>query len=120
MDHTIAHLIEFKNNAILTYTIESQSHQVQVEKQNFGKDESLQQNIEKNQLHDFFSRLSVIIKGFNKVLLFGPTSAKTELFNFLKKDHHFEKIEIEVKNTDKLTENQLSAFVKEHFEAIEQ
>jgi hypothetical protein len=45
MDHSIAHLIELKNNAILTYTIESKTFQN--EKQNFGKDESLQQNKEK-------------------------------------------------------------------------
>jgi hypothetical protein len=64
--------------------------------------------------------LSLIIKDFDEVVLFGPTSAKTELFNLLRKDRNFGKIKIEVKNADKLTENQLSAFVKEHFETIEQ
>jgi hypothetical protein len=114
MDHSIAHFIEFKNNKIESYDIESQPDLE--EKQNIGKDESLQQNIKKNQLLEYFKKLSFIIKDFKNVLLFGPTDAKTELFNFLKKDRHFEGIKIEIKNADKLTENQMHAFVKEHFE----
>jgi len=44
MDHTIAHIIEIKNNTIKSNTIESLSFQG--EKQNFGKDESLKHNTE--------------------------------------------------------------------------
>ena len=50
-----------------------------------------------------------------KYCFFGPTNAKTELLNMLRTDHHFDKIDIEVKNTDKMTENQEHAFVKEYF-----
>ena len=48
-------------------------------------------------------------------MLFGPTDAKTELFNLLKADHHFDKINIETKHADKMTENQQHAFVREYF-----
>ena len=48
-------------------------------------------------------------------MLFGPTNAKTELLNLLKADHHFDKINIETKQADKMTENQQHAFVREYF-----
>lgn len=56
-----------------------------------------------------------MVKNYKEVLLFGPTDAKTELFNTLKSDHHFDKVKIDVKQSDKLTENQQHAFVQEHF-----
>jgi len=49
------------------------------------------------------------------VLLFGPTTAKNELANLLKDDHLFEKIKVEVRQADRMTENQEHAFVKDHF-----
>jgi len=36
----------------------------------------------------------------------------------LKTDHHFDKIKIEVKSTDKMTEMEQHAFVKDHFANI--
>jgi hypothetical protein len=42
-------------------------------------------------------------------------SAKTELLNLLKADHLFEKIKIETKDADKMTQNEQHAFVREHF-----
>ncbi|MBK8348850.1 MAG: hypothetical protein IPL08_15010 [Saprospiraceae bacterium] len=49
------------------------------------------------------------------VLLFGPTDAKAELLHLIQADHHFDKIKFEVKSTDKMTENQENAFVKDYF-----
>lgn len=114
MDHSTAHIIELKNDAIKSKIIESVS--LQGEKQNFGKDESLKHNTEQDQLSDYFKRLSNVIKGYSEVLLFGPTNAKTELYNLLKKDDHFKDIKIDIETTDNITENQIHAFVKEHFE----
>ena len=116
MDHTIAHIIEIKNNTIKSNTMESLS--LQDEKQNFGKDESLKHNTEQDQLSEFYKRLSAVIKGYSEVILFGPTNAKTELYNLLKEDSHFNNIKFEIETTDNLTENQMHAFVKEHFEKV--
>ena len=113
MDHTTAHIIEINNNAITSNSIYSLS--LQGEKQNFGKDESLKHNIEQDQLSDFFKRVSAVIQDYSEVVIFGPTHAKTELYNILKKDSHFNNIQIDIETTDKLTENQMHAFVKEHF-----
>lgn len=114
MDHTTARIMELKNNSIKSNTIESLSEKGK--KQTFGHDETLEQNTEQAQLADYFTRLSDVIEGYSEVLLFGPTNAKTELYNSLKKDRHFNKIKIDVDTTDNLTENQMDAFVKQHFE----
>jgi len=116
MDHTMAHIIELKNNSITSSTIESQSPQGG--KQNFGKDETLKQNTEQDQLSEFFKRLSTVIMDYPEVVLFGPTNAKTELYNLLKEDSGFNSIKIEIETTDNLTENQIQAYVKEHFEKV--
>ena len=116
MDHSIAHIIELKNNSISSKTIASDSSQG--EKENIGKDESLRQNTEQDQLSEFFKKLSTVIIDYQEVLLFGPTNAKTELHNLLKEDSHFKSIKIEVETTDNLTENQIQAYVKEHFEKV--
>ena len=117
MDHSTAHIIELKNNSITSNTIESLS--LQGEKQNFGEDESLKHNTEQDQLSEYFKRLSTVIKGYPEVILFGPTNAKTELQNLLKEDSHFNDIKIDIETTDNLTENQMHAFVKEHFEKVD-
>lgn len=114
LDHTKALIIEEKNNALTSYSVESISKQI--DKQNFGMDESQKQNSEHNQLSDFYKRLTEILKGYSEVLLFGPTNAKTELHNLLKTDRHFDNVTIDVETTDNLTENQMREFVKEHFE----
>jgi hypothetical protein len=49
------------------------------------------------------------------VILFGPTDAKVELLNILRQDHHFANIKIETQQTDKMTEFQQHAFIKEYF-----
>ena len=114
MDHSVAHLMELKNNTIVTSTVESQSTLMN-EANYLHKDEGLLHNIEHYQRSDYFKRLSSVIKDFDEVILFGPTDAKSELHNLLKDDHHFDKIRIEVKPADKMTENQQQAYVKKYF-----
>jgi len=116
MDHTIAHIIGLNNYSITSYTIES--HSIQGEKQNFGKDESLKHNTEQDQLSEFFKKLSTVIKDYSEVILFGPTNAKTEFYNILKEDSHFNNIKIDIETTDNLTENQMHSYVKEYFEKV--
>jgi stalled ribosome rescue protein Dom34 len=113
MDHSIAYLIDTTNDPFSLSTIESMANQE--EKQNFGKDESLKHSKEKKHLIDYFNELGNRIKNYKNVLLFGPTDAKTELFNMLKDNRQFEEIKIEIKTSGKLTENQIHAFVRKHF-----
>ena len=115
MDHSIAYLMELTNDTIVTNTIESLPKLQAKEEDLYYKDESHMLNKEQNQLSAYYKKLSDVILDYEEVILFGPTEAKNELFNFLKDNHLFDKIKIEIKTTDKMTENQRHAFVKEYF-----
>jgi hypothetical protein len=114
MDHSNAHLMEFTTDPIETKTLESKfTHQAK--EQSLGKSENLMHNKEQHQQGEYYKDLGKIILNYENVLLFGPTDAKTELFNILRADHRFDKIKFEIKQADKMTENQQHAFVKDHF-----
>ncbi len=114
MDHSNAHLMEFTIDPIETNTIASKfTHQEK--EQSLGKSENLMQNKEQHQQSDYYKKLGEAIKDYEHVVLFGPTDAKVELLNVLRTDHRFEKIKIEVKQADKMTDNQQHAFVREYF-----
>ena len=117
MDHSSAHLMEFTADPIETKTIESK-FTPQVKLESLNRSERVMHNKEQHQQSEYYKELGEIIKNYEGVLLFGPTEAKVELFNTLKADHRFEKIKIEIKQTDKMTENQEHAFVREHFSKI--
>ncbi len=113
MDHSSAHLMEF-TDTIETKTIDSKfTHEAK--EQSLDKSENLMHNKEQHQQSEYYKKLGEIIKNYEDVILFGPTDAKVELFNILRADHLFAKIKIEVKQTDKMTEHQQHAFVRDHF-----
>jgi hypothetical protein len=114
MDHATAHLIEFTTDPTETHTIESAFTHGEKE-ESLNKSEQLMHNKQQHQQAEYYKKLGEVIRNYDQVLLFGPTSAKTELLNMLRADHLFEKTKIETKATDKLTENQQHAFVREHF-----
>jgi len=114
MDHASANLIEFTTDPIETKTLESKfTHQEK--EHSLSKGENLMHNKEQHLTAEYYKKLGEEILKYQFVLLFGPTDAKVELFNILKNDHNFSKIKIEVVKTDKMTDNQQHAFVKEHF-----
>jgi hypothetical protein len=114
MDHSSAHLMEFSIDSIETKTVESKfTHEAK--ENSLNKSEQLMHNKEQHQQAEYYRKLGEIIRNYEAVILFGPTDAKVELFNILKDDHHFAKTKIEVKQTDKMTENQQHAFVREYF-----
>ncbi|MGP8215239.1 MAG: hypothetical protein ACLQQ4_06730 [Bacteroidia bacterium] len=114
MDHSNAHLMEFTLDPIETKTIKSEFTHRQKE-HSLGKSENLIHNKEQHEQSEYYKKLGEVIKDYEDVVLFGPTEAKVELLNTLRADHHFEKIKIETRQTDKMTENQQYAFVKNYF-----
>lgn len=114
MDHSNAHILHSLVDTIETKTISSKFTHIEKE-HSLSKSENLMHHKEQHQQHEYYKEIGDVIKNYNEVIVFGPTDAKVELVNFLKKDHHFDNIKIEVKNADKMTENQEHAFVKEHF-----
>lgn len=114
MDHSNAFIMELKDDTILTNSITSEySHQET--QPNFYKGEKLIHKKEQHLLLSYYKKLGEIIRNFDEVVLFGPTDAKNELFNIIKTDHLFTNISIKVKQSDKLSEQQMQAFVREYF-----
>lgn len=116
MDHSVAHLMELKNDEIITNNITS-SFTHQEKEHSLSKNENLMHNKEQHQQAKYYNAIKDATKNYESILLFGPTTAKSELLNLMKADHHFEKIKIESLQADKMTENQLHAFVKNHFQS---
>lgn len=114
MDHSIAHLMKLTNDTIVTISIK-QNSTLPAKEQNMGVHERLRHNKEQTELSAYFKKLSDVIIDYDEVILFGPTDAKTELFNLLKNNHHFDNIKIGIKSADKMTENQQQLFVKKYF-----
>jgi Lhr-like helicase len=114
MDHASANLMEFTQAPIETEVVESAfTHEEKVN--TIKRSEATMHHKEQHEEGEYYDRLGDLIRGYDEVLLFGPTNAKTELLNRLREDHRFENIKINVQQTDKMTENQQHAFVKNHF-----
>jgi ADP-heptose:LPS heptosyltransferase len=86
-----------------------------VKEESISKGESGMNTKEKQLKNEYYKELAKILRKYEGVLLFGPTTAKTELVNILKEDHHFDKLKIDVQSSFKMTENQQHAYVKEYF-----
>jgi hypothetical protein len=114
MDHSFACIMELINDAIVQNTVVSEfTHEEK--KIMLGRNEKLMHKKEQHLQSGYYRKLGDTIRDYSEVVLFGPTDAKNELFNLLKTDHLFEDIKIEVKHADKMTENQMHAFVREYF-----
>jgi stalled ribosome rescue protein Dom34 len=114
MDHERAYLTEFTSEPMKTITIESMSGNGSEEESNFRGENRLHTK-EQHQQAEYFKKLTQEIQKYREVVLFGPTDAKRELFNTLRSNHAFEGITIKVEQADKMTKNQLQAFVRKHF-----
>ncbi|MFT6826987.1 MAG: Lhr-like helicase [Roseivirga sp.] len=114
MDHSIANLIEFKDS-MTCHSIESDFTKNE-ELDAMQKSENLMHN-KKQQMHEaYYKEIADEILNYDQVLLFGPTNARVELFNYLKKDLHFKDIKFDLEAADKMTDNEQFAFVRKHFE----
>lgn len=114
LDHLVANLIELTNTAVQFKIIESNFHHQEKEAV-LQRGESHMHNKEQHLQNKYYEKLSDEILNFDQVMLFGPTSAKTELYNSISSDNRFSKIQIRVENSDKLTPNQQIAFANISF-----
>jgi hypothetical protein len=114
MDHSMAHLMEFTSKHFEIETIESE-----LSNQEKNKSLAISENSNlikgEKQLFDYYKKIGETIKNYKRVILFGPTDAKIELFDLLSEDTRFLKIKFEIKNTDKMNQNEQHNFVKEYF-----
>lgn len=126
LDHAKAHFIDFSKGPAIVETVYSEKEsntRYAGEHGNATKlvgyrvtnNEHHAHNRSGEILHHYYKTLTDRLKAYDRIYLFGPTVAKEELYNLLKKDSNFSKKEIEVKSADNLTENQMVAEVKAFF-----
>lgn len=114
MDHSIANCIDLKSNKH-THSIVSKFTE-DIKEEALTKSEKGMHNKRQQMQEAYYKEISEEILNYNHVVLFGPTNANIELYNYLNKDLHFKDIDIDVESADKMTDNQKVAFVKKHFE----
>jgi len=114
MDHANAHLMEFTLDPITTKTITSKFTPA-VREIIIRKGEDHLHRKEQQQQSDYYQQLGEVVKEYSDVILFGPTDAKAELYNALLADQQLKDVTIKMEQTDKMTENQQHAFVKNYF-----
>jgi stalled ribosome rescue protein Dom34 len=116
MDHSTANLIDLEskkdNHSIVSdFTFDTQEEAL-------SRSENLMHN-KRQQMHEaYYKKIAAVILKFEHVLLFGPTNAKTELYNYVNADLRFKHIKIETKAADKMTDNKKVAFVRNYFEHL--
>ena len=118
MDHSGAQLLEFSGDAkpMIKIPLNVQLHPE--EGDNYD-DESKMLHKEKNSLASFYKKIVPVIRDFDELLLFGPTNAKSEFHNFLRKDAYFDQMKITTMTTDKLSGEQKHHFVTDFFKRFE-
>ena len=117
MDHAAANFIDINalenNHSIVSkFTYETMDEAIH-------KSENLMHNKRQQMQEAYYKDISEEVLKYNQVLLFGPTDAKTELYNYLQLDLHFKDIKFDIEPADKMTDNEKNAFVKKHFETME-
>lgn len=113
MDQSVAHLMEY-NDEVISKSIHS-DFILQKKVDALDHSESCMDHKEQQQQEKFYKKIGIEILKYRNVLLFGPTNAKSELHNYLLKDHHFNDIKFDIKSANKMTTSEQMAFVKNHF-----
>ncbi len=114
LNHFTANSIEYVTKAKLMKTIKSDFNQLEKQKI-LQKGESHLHHKEQHLQHQFYKEISDSSVGFATVMLFGPTTAKSELKTILSNDNRFSDVEVSLKITDKLDLKEQIAFVNNFF-----
>jgi len=114
MDHTNAHLTEFITDPITTEIIFNKPARREKEFSTGKSEDGMRYQAQQEQAQ-YYQKLCNIIRNFQDVLLFGPTGAKLELLNLLRSDRQFEHIKLNIKESNKMSQNKQHAFVRDHF-----
>ena len=116
MDHAHAHLTEFATDPITTNIVSNPfTHRDKAHSP--GESEEGMHQKEQQEQAKYYGKLGAFIRNFQDVVLFGPTNAKVELLNILRADHQFAHVRLETRESDKMSQNEQQAFVRDYFSA---
>jgi hypothetical protein len=114
MDHSNAQLIEFGSEIEEIKTIVS-DFTFQDREETLQRSENEMHNKEQQKQATYYKKIANLIRDYDEVVLFGPTDAKVELYNTMKDDFLFDKIKIEIEDTDKMSDKKQLHFVDDYF-----
>ena len=114
MDHSVARLLEPLSNSFIAKEIKSGLTHAEREYA-LSKSEHLMHEKERQEYGKYYNEIADHLRHYDEVLLFGPTTAKEELYNILRDDAAYAGIKIHVKPADKLSEKQQEIFVRDYF-----
>jgi len=114
LDHAAANLIDFTDTNKQNQTIISE-FDIQDKHETLQRSESEMHHKEQDKQRAYFKKIATLAICYNELILFGPTTAKTELLHFLQKDNSFGKIKIDTENTAKMNLQEQEFFVWGHF-----
>lgn len=117
LDHSTAHAMEYSTEDHKGTTLESNLKGLD-NQDGLQHSESLLHHKENQHLKAFYKDLTAIIKEYDEILLFGPTNAKTELFNLIREERKYDALKIEVKSAEKMSYAQEHSFVVNHFKTV--
>jgi len=130
MDYAHSYFIEYDGiNAVIVDAIEAPSKSHLREKgetddktrfsenaQQSSPNEYSKRNIEQEEIKQYFKMLEKNMEGYRDILIFGPGTARDKFFKRISEKDFLEGKRISVQISDKLTENQMVAFVEDYFE----
>lgn len=114
LDHFSANIIEYSITAQVLQSIKSEFNHAEKLKI-LQKGESHLHEKEQHLQLQFYKEISNHSVGYDTVMLFGPTTAKSELKTILSHDNRFSDVEVTLKITDKLDAKEQLAFVNNFF-----
>ncbi|MBL7861792.1 MAG: hypothetical protein JNJ65_11575 [Cyclobacteriaceae bacterium] len=114
MDYSKAFVLEVNRDVITRQVIES-DFTYEEKQHSYARNEGLMHKKEQRLEGEYFKAIMKAIQNYQEVVLLGPGDAKSELFNRITSNPHFKHVRISVEPADKLTDNQLVAFVKDYF-----
>ncbi len=124
LDHSVAHFIDFNKGRVVIESIESsiESHvHTKSEKGNVTKlskirsnnNEKVKYDRHQNQSRDYYKVISKMIKPYDWVYIFGPTTAKNELINYIRSKEKLKNKTYIIGSAEEMTVNQMVAKAKE-------
>jgi hypothetical protein len=129
IDHSKAHFVGFNDgNTVLIETLESPFESMKREvgegsdktrfsssNEHSSNNEHKKHNISQKELNEYFKMMETKLHSFDDILLFGPGVAKEQMRNRLRENKSFDGKWLSVQTSDKLTEKQLLAFVRDFY-----
>jgi len=117
MDHSVARLMEYATEDYKVVTIDSDNGKLD-NQQGLQHSENLLHNKENQTLKAYYKSLIDVIKNYDEIVLFGPSTAKTELYNMVRNDHRYDKLKIETKSANKMSYDEQHKFIVDYFKTV--